>query len=64
VGGQEVTINGKPIREVVFTLGGVPAKVEPSGGITGNAPMLMMDKNNLEVAALIQKWLASEGPFK
>ena len=31
VGGREVTISGKPVREVVFTPGGVPAKVDPKG---------------------------------
>lgn len=31
VGGREVVISGKPVREVVFTPGGVPAKVDPNG---------------------------------
>lgn len=31
VGGREVTITGKPVKEVVFTPGGVPAKVDPNG---------------------------------
>lgn len=31
VGGREVTITGKPIKEIVFTPGGVPAKVDPNG---------------------------------
>jgi pimeloyl-ACP methyl ester carboxylesterase len=30
----------------------------PQAGIHGNSHMMMMDHNNLEVAALIQKWLA------
>jgi hypothetical protein len=33
----------------------------PSLGIRGNSHMLMMDKNNLQVAALIQDWLAKQG---
>ena len=33
----------------------------PKIGIKGNSHMLMMDKNNLEVAALIQKWLSEKG---
>ncbi len=41
VGGRLVEISGKPVKEVTFTPG-VP---------------VMMDKNNAEVAALIQKWL-------
>ena len=31
IGGREVTITGKPVREVVFTPGGVPAKVDSNG---------------------------------
>ena len=31
VGGREVTLSGKPIKEVYFTAGGVPAKVDPNG---------------------------------
>jgi len=31
VGGRDVTISGKPVKEVVFTPGGVPAKVDPNG---------------------------------
>ncbi len=31
VGGREVVISGKPVKDVVFTPGGVPAKVDPNG---------------------------------
>ncbi|HYY60977.1 MAG TPA: esterase, partial [Burkholderiales bacterium] len=31
VGGREVTISGKPVKQVVFTPGGVPAKIDPNG---------------------------------
>ena len=31
IGGREVVISGKPVKEVVFTPGGVPAKVDPNG---------------------------------
>ena len=31
VGGREMTVSGKPVREVTFTPGGVPAKVDPNG---------------------------------
>ena len=31
VGGREVTISGKPVKEVLFTPGGVPAKVDLNG---------------------------------
>lgn len=33
----------------------------PERGIAGNSHMLMMDKNNGEIAALIQQWLAGQG---
>ena len=33
----------------------------PKAGLKGNSHMLMMDKNNLQVAALIQDWLAKQG---
>jgi pimeloyl-ACP methyl ester carboxylesterase len=32
----------------------------PELGIRGNSHMLIMDRNNLEIAALIQKWLAEQ----
>jgi hypothetical protein len=31
VGGRLVEISGQPVKEVVFTPGGVPAKVDPNG---------------------------------
>jgi hypothetical protein len=31
IGGREVTISGKPIKEVIFTPGGVPAKIDSNG---------------------------------
>src|SRR4030088_2314710 len=31
VGGRDVEISGKPVKEVVFTPGGVPAKVDLNG---------------------------------
>ena len=31
VSGRHVEIAGQPVKEVVFTLGGVPAKVDPNG---------------------------------
>ncbi|HEY4374940.1 MAG TPA: esterase [Burkholderiales bacterium] len=31
VGGREVTISGKPVKEVHFTQGGAPAKLDPNG---------------------------------
>jgi len=31
VGGREVTLTGLPVKEVLFTAGGVPAKLDPNG---------------------------------
>jgi len=31
VGGREMVLSGKPIKEVLFAPGGVPAKVDPNG---------------------------------
>jgi hypothetical protein len=31
IGGREAVISGKPVKEVVFSPGGVPAKVDPNG---------------------------------
>jgi hypothetical protein len=31
VGGREITVSGKPVKEVTFAPGGVPAKVDPNG---------------------------------
>lgn len=31
VGGREVTLSGLPVKEVLFTAGGVPAKIDPNG---------------------------------
>ena len=33
----------------------------PQVGIKGNSHMMMMDKNNNQVADLIQKWLVDKG---
>ena len=33
----------------------------PNAGIRGNSHMLMMDRNNLQVAGLIQQWLEKQG---
>ena len=31
VGGREVTLTGLPVKEVLFTVGGVPARIDPNG---------------------------------
>lgn len=35
----------------------------PERGITGNSHMMMMDRNNLQIAELIQDWLAKQGLY-
>ena len=37
VGGRDVAISGKPVKEVVFTPGGVPAKIDPNGTYVAEA---------------------------
>ena len=29
----------------------------PEAGVAGNSHMMMMDRNNLQVAAMLKKWL-------
>ena len=57
--------NGVAFGEAIRAAG---AKVDvvdlPGAGIRGNSHMLMMDKNNLEVAALIQGWLEKQGLYR
>jgi len=36
----------------------------PNAGLRGNSHMLMMDKNNLQVAGLIQAWLSKQGLYR
>ena len=36
----------------------------PAIGIRGNSHMMMNDRNNLEVAAVIQKWLEGKGLYR
>ncbi len=36
----------------------------PEIGIKGNSHMLMMDRNNAEIAAVIQDWLARRGLYR
>ena len=36
----------------------------PERGIRGNSHMVMMDRNNREVAAVVQDWLAAKGLWR
>jgi hypothetical protein len=57
--------NGVAFGEAITKAGGKVEVVDlPKAGIRGNSHMLMMDKNNLEVAALIQRWLEQQGLYR
>ncbi len=45
-------------RQIEAAVGHVDRLELPQAGIHGNSHMMMMDRNNLEIAGLIQKWLA------
>jgi pimeloyl-ACP methyl ester carboxylesterase len=56
---------GVTFAEAMKAAGGSVDIVDlPKVGIHGNSHMMMMDKNNLEVAALIQNWLEGKGLSK
>src|SRR2546430_7548941 len=61
----QIRKNGVAFADAMRAAG---AKVEvvdlPQAGIRGNSHMLMMDRNNLEVAALIQRWLEQQGLYR
>lgn len=60
-----IRANGVGFLDLVRAAGGNPEVVDlPAIGIKGNSHMLMMDKNNIEIAALIQKWLAHKGLYR
>ena len=53
--------NGMQFYDAIAKAGGSVKVVNlPQVGIHGNSHMLIMDRNNLEVAALIQQWLAEQ----
>jgi pimeloyl-ACP methyl ester carboxylesterase len=53
--------NGMKFYEAIGKAGGSVKVVNlPQLGIRGNSHMLIMDRNNLEIAALIQNWLAEQ----
>jgi hypothetical protein len=60
-----IKANNLKFHESIRASGGMPDVIDlPALGINGNSHMLMMDKNNLDIAALIQKWLVSKGLTK
>lgn len=53
--------NGMKFYDAIAKAGGSVKVVNlPQVGIRGNSHMLIMDRNNLEIAALIQQWLAEQ----
>ena len=57
--------NGVSFGDAITKAGGKVQVVDlPKAGIKGNSHMLMMDRNNLEVAALIQRWLEQQGLYR
>lgn len=58
------TIRGNNLKfhEALRAAGGQPDLIDlPAMGIKGNSHLLMMDRNNLEVADVIQRWLSDKG---
>lgn len=61
----KIRANGVAFADAIRAAGGSVDIVDlPQAGIKGNSHMVMMDKNNLEVAGLIQKWLEAKGLTK
>ncbi|MGJ4940124.1 esterase [Bradyrhizobium sp. HKCCYLS1011] len=61
----KIHATGVAFAEAIKAAGGSADVVDlPKIGISGNSHMIMMDKNNLQVAGLIQTWLASKGLAK
>jgi pimeloyl-ACP methyl ester carboxylesterase len=59
-------IRGKGVAfaQAVTDAGGTAEVLDlPAAGLYGNTHMLMMDRNNMEVAALINGWLASKALY-
>ena len=59
---------GSPHNSSLRHLLGAEGKVEivdlPNAVTRGNSHMLMMDRNNLQVAGLIQQWLEKQGLYR
>ena len=63
--GRKSAPPASPLPTAIKAAGGSVDVVDlPKAGIKGNSHMMMMDKNNTEVAALIQNWLEGKGLTK
>ncbi len=61
----QIRKNGVAFGEAIAQAGGAVEVVDlPQAGIRGNSHLVMMDRNNLEVAALIQRWLEKQGLYR
>jgi pimeloyl-ACP methyl ester carboxylesterase len=61
----QIRKNGVDFVGEISKAGGKVEVVDlPNAGIRGNSHMLMMDRNNLQVAALIQEWLEKQGLYR
>ena len=58
------SLHNLSLRHLVGAEGKVEVVDLPNAGIRGNSHMLMMDRNNLQVAELIQEWLAKQGLYR
>ena len=57
--------NAVTFGEAVKAAGGHVDVIDlPAIGIRGNSHLMMMDRNNLEVAGVIQDWLAKRGLYR
>ncbi len=61
----KIRATGAKFAEQVRKDGGHVDEIDlPKVGIKGNSHMVMMDKNNMEVATLINDWLAKQGLYQ
>jgi pimeloyl-ACP methyl ester carboxylesterase len=61
----KIRATGVAFADSIKAAGGTADVVDlPRVGIKGNSHMMMMDKNNTEIAALIQNWLEGKGLTK
>jgi hypothetical protein len=61
----KIRATGLAFADAIRAAGGSVDVVDlPKIGITGNSHMMMMDRNNTEIAALIQTWLERKGLTK
>ncbi|MGK0247083.1 MAG: hypothetical protein ACI9HH_005756, partial [Pseudomonadota bacterium] len=61
----KIRATGGAFADAISAAGGSADVVDlPKVGIKGNSHLMMMDKNNAEVAGLIQTWLEGKGLTK